>query len=390
MRKHYLLAAGILAVALYLTYLVSFQDDGQTLSFCLLLGLALGFVLQRSRFCFLCHSRDWMQHGDARGLLAIVLAIAVGSIIYPIILGSWLPVPERLPPDMHIGPVSWALLLAGLAFGTGMVISGSCISAHLYRLSEGSAASPFALIGTVIGFWLGFQSWNTLYSATIASAPVIWLPQHLGYAGALALQLFLLGLIAYALWRKPLLSTSEQKTSPESFSRAIARSFEGRWPYWTGGIAVGIIAAVIIIRTRPLGVTSALGSTTRQLAEHAGIMPLRLDGLDSLGGCATIIRDTLLTPNAILVMALVAGAFIAALPGGHFKFRMPTWKEAVKGLSGGVFLGWGSMIGLGCTVGNLLSGIMAGAVSGWVFGIGIFVALWFGFKVEARLTRKRS
>jgi len=36
-----------------------------------------------------------------------------------------------------------------------------------------------------------------------------------------------------------------------------------------------------------------------------------------------------------------------------------------------VLLGWGTVIGLGCTVGTLLSGISAGAVSGWVFAAGL-------------------
>jgi uncharacterized protein len=42
------------------------------------------------------------------------------------------------------------------------------------------------------------------------------------------------------------------------------------------------------------------------------------------------------------------------------------------------------MTGLGCTIGTLLSGISAGALSGWVFGFSIFAATWLGFKVQAR------
>jgi hypothetical protein len=37
------------------------------------------------------------------------------------------------------------------------------------------------------------------------------------------------------------------------------------------------------------------------------------------------------------------------------------------------------MTGLGCTIGTLLSGSMAGALSGWVFGAAVFTALWAGF-----------
>jgi hypothetical protein len=43
------------------------------------------------------------------------------------------------------------------------------------------------------------------------------------------------------------------------------------------------------------------------------------------------------------------------------------------------------MTGLGCTVGTLLSGTMAGAVSGWAFGASLFFALWLGLKLQARL-----
>src|SRR5260221_3027885 len=35
--------------------------------------------LQRSRFCFYCHARDWFEFGDPRGVLSILLALAVGS-----------------------------------------------------------------------------------------------------------------------------------------------------------------------------------------------------------------------------------------------------------------------------------------------------------------------
>jgi hypothetical protein len=43
-------------------------------------------------------------------------------------------------------------------------------------------------------------------------------------------------------------------------------------------------------------------------------------------------------------------------------------------------MGWGAMTALGCTVGVLLSGIHAGAVSGWVFlaacFAGVHIGLW--------------
>ncbi|MFC5868673.1 YeeE/YedE thiosulfate transporter family protein [Aquincola agrisoli] len=68
------------------------------------------------------------------------------------------------------------------------------------------------------------------------------------------------------------------------------------------------------------------------------------------------------------------------LLSGQFQPCLPRPAQAVRGLAGGVLLGWGAMTGLGCTVGNLLSGTMAGAVSGWVFGLSTLVAVWAGLK----------
>ncbi|GHU24304.1 hypothetical protein FACS189488_08640 [Betaproteobacteria bacterium] len=44
--------------------------------------------------------------------------------------------------------------------------------------------------------------------------------------------------------------------------------------------------------------------------------------------------------------------------------------------------------GLGCTIGTLLSGTQAGAVSGWVFGATMLVAIRAGLKVKARFVRR--
>jgi uncharacterized membrane protein YedE/YeeE len=366
------------------------EPGGRTLVFALVTGVVLGLVLQRSRFCFYCHARDWCEDRNPRGLLAIVLALAVGVVGYTVVLGSWLPVPQpgKLPPDMHIGPVSWVLVAAGLSFGAGMVVSGSCISAHWYRLAEGSAVSPFALLGSALGFILGFKTWNALYSLSVADAPVVWLPAHLGYGGALAVQLGGLGLLAAWLWR----GFAREAAAPAQAGavpplHAVWRNlWTGRWHYWVGGLAVGLIGAFAIVRMRPLGVTATLGSAARQWAQGQGWIPDRLDGLDGFAGCATLPQSTWFTPNALLLAGLVAGAFVAALVSRQFAPRWPTWRDAVRGLSGGVLLGWGAMTGLGCTIGTLLSGGMAGALSGWVFGAAVFFAVWAGLRLKRLLS----
>ena len=50
-----------------------------------------------------------------------------------------------------------------------------------------------------------------------------------------------------------------------------------------------------------------------------------------------------------------------------------------------VLLGWGATTALGCTIGTLLSGVMAGAVSGWIFAIAAFAGVWLGLFVLPRV-----
>ncbi|KAB2887456.1 MAG: YeeE/YedE family protein, partial [Burkholderiaceae bacterium] len=50
-----------------------------------------------------------------------------------------------------------------------------------------------------------------------------------------------------------------------------------------------------------------------------------------------------------------------------------------------VLLGWGAMTGLGCTIGTLLSGSIAGALSGWVFAVAVLAAVGLGIRARALL-----
>jgi hypothetical protein len=141
------------------------------------------------------------------------------------------------------------------------------------------------------------------------------------------------------------------------------------------------------LRVGPLGVTAEIGGHARQAGTALGIVPQRLEGLDTLRGCITVVRDALLSNNGVFIIALVVAAFAAALFAGQFKPSWPTGGQIARGLSGGVLLGWGAMTGLGCTVGTFLSGVSAGALSGWVFGAAIFagvaVTLFVGRRVGA-------
>ncbi|MET1114742.1 MAG: YeeE/YedE thiosulfate transporter family protein [Comamonas sp.] len=246
-----------------------------------------------------------------------------------------------------------------------------------------------ALRRTGLGFALGFHPWNPLYSMAVADAPVIWLPRHLGYGGALALQLGVLGLWSAWIWQRHVKrhaggASATQPRAPRDLRSLWHSLWTGRWNYALGGALVGVISVAAIVRMRPLGVTATLGSQVRGALQQRGWVPERLHGLDGFAGCATLPQESWATPNALVLVGLVGGAFVAALASRQFTPRRPTGSDALRGIAGGTLLGWGAMTGLGCTMGTLLSGGMAGALSAWVFGAAMLAALWLGFRVQAR------
>lgn len=358
--------------------------EGRPLAFSLAIGAAFGAVLQRSRFCFYCNFRDLIEKREAAGVIAILVALAVGAIGYTVIFGAWLPTPApgRLPPTAHIGPVSITLVIAAFAFGLGMAISGSCLSAHFYRLAEGSVISPFAILGAGLGFGLGFLTWNPLFLTITSKAFIAWLPNLLDYAGALALTLALLAALAIAAlwWARPAATEAGRALTLREAGEAM---FVRRWPAVIGGTLVGVISTLAYFRVAPLGVTAELGSIVRTAGSAWSLVPTTLFGLDGLRGCATVIKQALLSNNGLFVIGLVAASFITSLLAGQFQPRRLTGTDVVRGLGGGLLLGWGAMTALGCTVGVLLSGIHAGSLSGWVF----LVAMSAGIVAALRVAR---
>lgn len=366
------------AAVIVFVLLIAAGQDARA-SFSLLTGAALGILFQRGRFCFFCILRDFIEFRNSGPLYAILAALTVGGIGYVVVFGAFLPnaMSGRLPPDAHIGPVSWVLVAAGLAFGMGMALSGACISGHLYRLGEGYARAPIALFGSLIGFGLGFFTWQPLYLGTIRAAPVAWLPATFGYGGALIIHLAMLTLLGVWLFRY-IPETPEQPAAKWTRARVYELIFGQRWNPLVTGALVGIVGVFAYFRVEPLGVTSQLGSLSRTVLNNAGLLADRLNGLDTFAGCATVVVQTI-SENGWLIGGLVLGSFGVA---NHFQVTTLTFKNSLTALVGGVLMGWAAMIALGCTVGTLLSGISAFALSGWVFGAAVFGGVWLGLRLN--------
>ena len=153
--RQYVAAMAVLVAAVALAVPMARQEG--ILAALWALGLAAGFTLQRSRFCFASAFRDLFLFGSARIMKAILLGLGVATTGFAAIMHAAVPFPGfgALPPEAHVLPVGISTVLGGLLFGYGMVLSGGCVSGSLYRAAEGYVASWVSLAGVVVGATFG-------------------------------------------------------------------------------------------------------------------------------------------------------------------------------------------------------------------------------------------
>ena len=90
--------------------------------------------------------------------------------------------------------------------------------------------------------------------------------------------------------------------------------------------------------------------------------------------------NPLLNPVLWMSMALVGGSAVMALLNNEFKLKMPTLEIATWAIFGGMLMGIGARVGLGCNIGAFFATVTNGDPSGWLFGLGMAAGGFIGVK----------
>jgi len=364
------------------------------------IGLAFGFILQRSRLCFASAFRDLFLMREGRNMKAILAGLAVATAGFALLMQKAIPDAGAgaLPNQAHVVPASLALVIGGALFGTGMVVAGGCVSGSLYRVGEGYVASAAALVGVLGGLELAAHSWNWWYVHSISISPIVWLPSSLGYAGALILTGVLLlaaylGLTWWESGKPPMIGLKRKaEDEPVGFHAKVAHSyrrvFVKGWPMIAGAVALAVLNVFAYTYQGPLGVTGELSAWSDRLAGLAGWAAPALLGADQLAGCnlASGPGGTWLTSTFALDGGLIFGAFVAAVLASEFKIRWARQKRRyVQSIAGGVAMGYGAALAVGCTIGAFFSAIPSLGLNGWLFALSLLAGAFAGVKIIQRI-----
>lgn len=106
----------------------------------LIVGLLLGFVMQRTRFCLTGGFRDMYVQKNNKMFYALLVAITVQSIGLLVLTGF-----DVLTVSYQTFPVI-GTIIGSFVFGIGIVLAGGCATGTWYRAGEGLIGSWVALI----------------------------------------------------------------------------------------------------------------------------------------------------------------------------------------------------------------------------------------------------
>ena len=381
-------------------------------------GLAFGFVLQRSRFCFASGFRDLFLFGGSATLKGILAGMAAASVGFALLESKMVAMPGfgLLPPEAHLFPIGPHLLVGGVLFGVGMSLAGGCVSGTLYRIGEGYVGSWVALAGILAGLGLAAHTWGFWWQRFISTGPVIWLPAYLGYGGALAVTLAGLAaawlLLEVVEARRGFALLHGAGTAPPGTAAPLTgaapgpaaglpagvllrqrtaqlarRLFRDGWPALVGGPLLGVLNVYLYTAHMPWGVTGELSRWATGLMGLVGLAPGPLPGADQLPGCTlTLGGSALLSHSLMLDVGMIAGSLLAASLAGEFHWRVPRQpRRWVQSAAGGVLMGYGAGIAGGCTIGAFFSAIPSLGVNGWIFGAALLAGAWLGTALVRRL-----
>lgn len=151
--------------------------------------------------------------------------------------------------------------------------------------------------------------------------------------------------------------------------RQLWGTFFGKtWPMWAGGILLALLNVGLFLVKSPWGGSGTYINWGENLYSRLKVFDL------------SAVKPVLSHTYGLLGLLTLLGAFAGALMGRDFALRVPPPGEMLKGLVGGVLMGLGATIGIGCTIGGFMSGWAALSGGGIVLAAGFLIGTYLALR----------
>jgi uncharacterized membrane protein YedE/YeeE len=329
----------------------------------LLIGLAYGAIGLLSGFCLLSSLRGWWASGDSRLIRTYALALGVAIAAAQLLAASGV---VDLGKSIYLQPSFSAplMLLGGVLFGYGMVLSNGCGSRALVLLGRGNLRS------LVVVIMLGIAAQMTL-KGLIAPTRVAVLQWTQIAPSVISLPALL---AKFGLTEPVARMLAASAISGALIIFAFAHApFQRSWGQIAAGLAVGFLVAAGWFATGYLGADDFNPTPVTSLTFIAPIA-------DSV---QYVMLSTGLTLNfgITLVAGVVLGSLVTALATGRFHWEGYTSpRHMLRSIGGAALMGAGGAMAYGCSIGQGLTGLSTLALASFVAVAGILLGSALGLR----------
>ncbi len=330
------------------------------------LSIGFGAIAQRTHFCTMGAVADVVNMGEWTRARMWALAIAVATLGFNTMVGlGWLAAKNSI----YAGPrLLWlSAIVGGAMFGFGMVLGSGCGSKSLVRLGAGNLKSLVVLLVLGVSAFATLRGVTGVLRVNTVERVFIELPTGQDLPSLLAP---LSGIPTPALaWLLggglALLLVGWVLRDAQGRSREV----------WLGGVGIGAVIAAMWWVSGRLGHLTEdpntleevfLATNSRRMESLSMVAPVgyALDWLMFFSD-----KSKLLTLGIVSVAGVVAGSAATAWLRGEFRWEgFAGVEDTANHLVGGVLMGVGGVVALGCTVGQGLSGVST-------LSLGSFLAL---------------
>ena len=317
----------------------------QILGIVFVTGIIMGAVANKTNFCTMGAVADWVNMGDTGRLRAWLLAIAVATLGVAVLEASGkVVIGTNTFPPYRTPNLAWLrYVLGGLMFGIGMTLASGCGNKTLVRIGGGNLKSL-----VVLAMWTNFYDsvfGSLMSSTTINLAAAGKTSQALGELTGIGNTVFGVALGVALLGF--------------AFS---SRDFRGSFDHILGGVVIGI---AVIVGWYVTG--GSMGQAWKEFADFADVKPLRVETqsftfMSPMGDLARYVMnpvDTSLINFGIMALAgVIVGSLLYAVATRSFRVEWFVNRgDFANHAVGGVLMGIGGVLAMGCTIGQGITGI---------------------------------
>jgi hypothetical protein len=358
---------------------MEFNVHHQVLTAVFAVAVVLGAVANKTNFCTMGAVSDWVNMGDSGRMRAwlFAMAIAVAGVVVMETTGMVNLSGETFPP-YRTANFGWLRYLAGGAlFGIGMTLGSGCGNKTLVRVGSGNLKSLVVLVIAAIMAYL--MLWTPFYEKLFhpwVSATTIDLARH--GVNTQELGAVISGMFGFSPSRS--FNAAVGAVLALGLFIYVFRSadFRGSFDNLLGGATVGLaVLAGWYLTGGPLG------QAWKEYAEFATQIPSRVQVqsytfISPMGDSVRYLLSpgttTLVNFGVVALAGVIFGSFIYALVAKSFRIE---WFVSVKDFAnhaiGGVLMGVGGVLSMGCTVGQAITGMSTVAIGSMLTFLAIVI-----------------